>query len=223
MSGEAYGPMRCEAIADDLPLFALGTLDGRGRADVLRHIDSCQRCRTELEQLSLVAETLQQLTPEVQPPLGFELRVAERLHEVTSAKRRTRRLVVLRVAAAVIVVAVGIGVVIAHGSRSGVPASVASAPVTADLMSAGKVVGSVVVSPGSPPWLMMTIQGGRWEGTVSCEVTLSSGKVATVGTFTLSGAYPSWAAPLPATGGAVVSARLVDTSGSVLASARLGV
>jgi predicted anti-sigma-YlaC factor YlaD len=221
MSEYSNSPARCAALADDLPLLALGTLEGRSRAEVLGHVDTCQRCRAELEQLSQVAETVQQLAPEVQPTLGFELRVVERLHEVAVARRRSHRLAVLRVAAAVIVLAVGVGALIVRGTAGSKHSSSVSAAVTADLMSTGKVVGSVVVSPGNPPWMLMTIQGGQWEGTVTCEVTFASGRVARVGTFTLSGAYPSWAVQLPATGGAVVFARLIDASGAVLADAQL--
>jgi hypothetical protein len=221
MSQHTNGPARCAVLADDLPLLALGTLEGRSRAEVLGHVDTCPRCRAELEQLSQVAETVQQLAPAVQPTLGFELRVVERLHEVAIARRRSHRLAVLRVAAAVIVLTVGVGALIVRATGGSTRPSSVSAAFTADLMSAGQVVGSVVVSPGNPPWLLMTIQGGQWEGTVTCEVTFASGRVATVGTFVLSGAYPSWAAQLPASGGAVVSARLVDASGSVLADAQL--
>jgi hypothetical protein len=221
MSRERDVSGACVAIADDLPLLALGTLDGRGRSAVLRHIDTCDPCRQELDELSLVADTLQQLTPEVQPPLGFELRLAERLEEVTTDRKRSRRGALLSAAAAIVVV-LGLGALYVHGAGSAARGTFAAAPpVTADVLSEGRVVGSVMVSPGSPPWLLMTIQGGQWEGTVTCQVTLSSGRVVTVGTFSLSSAYPSWTAPLPTTGGSVVSARLIDAQGSVLASARL--
>lgn len=223
MSGETHDSGRCAAIADDLPLLALGTLSGRSRSEVLDHVESCLRCRTDLEQLSLVAETVQQLTPEVQPPLGFELRLAERLQGVMTPRRRSRRLAVLSAAAALIVIGFGVGMVATHGSDSGSGRSVASAPATANLVSSGKVVGAVVVSPGSPAWMLVTIQGGRWQGKVTCEVTLADGTVSTIGTFTLSGEYPAWSAALPATGGAVRSARLIDSSGTVLATAQLGV
>jgi hypothetical protein len=216
-----HQPDRCATIADDLPLLALGTLDGRGRADVLRHADHCEQCRGELEQLTLLSETLQQLAPAVQAPLGFETRVVERVRSITLARRRSHRHVLVSVAAAVVVVA-ALGLVVARGLVGSGRASVAVAPVSADLVSAGTVVGSVVVSPGNPSWMSMTIQSGRWEGTVSCQVTLADGTVATVGTFALSGAYPSWTAQLPSIGGGVVSARLVDATGVVLATARLG-
>jgi anti-sigma factor RsiW len=221
MSDRSDHSEHCAALADDLPLLALGTLDGRDRAAVLHHVDRCERCRGELDQLSQVSETLQQLAPSVQPPLGFESRVVERLHEVTIARRRFSRRSVLNIAAAAVVVLAIAGALVAHGVGNSGRASVVSASATADLLSAGKVVGSVVVSPGNPPWMLVTVQGGQWEGTVTCQVTLADGTVATVGTFALSGAYPSWTAQLPSSGAAVMSARLVDAHGVVLATARL--
>ena len=223
MSGETNDPGRCAAIADDLTLLALGILSGRSRSDVLDHVESCLRCRTDLEHLSLVVETVQQLTPAVQPPLGFESRLADRLRGEATPQPRSRRLAVLSAAAALVIVAFGVGMLVARGAGSELDRSAAYAPVTANLTSDGRVVGAVLVSPGSPAWMLVTIQGGRWQGQVTCEVTLSGGQVATVGTFTMSGDYPSWAAALPLTGGAVRSARLIDSNGEIVASAQLGV
>jgi hypothetical protein len=224
MSGDAHNPGPCSAMADDLPLLALGTLSGRSRSAVLDHVESCARCRTELEQLSAVAEALQQLTPEVQPPLGFELRLLERLQAAPTPRRRSRRLVVLSAAAAaLVVVSLGLGLLVHRWTAGVSDRSVASAPATANLTSGGEVVGSVLVAPGSPAWMLVTVEGGKWQGTVTCEVTLADGQVATVGTFALTGGYPSWAAPLPATGGAVRSARLIDSNGATVASARFRV
>ena len=219
MSDGTSHPERCAALAADLPLLALGTLDGRGRADVLHHVDTCPRCRTELEELSALSEALQQLAPSVQPPLGFESRVVARHGQLALARRRSSRRMLVGVAAALVVLG-AVAAVAVHSGRGAGRSSVASAPVTADLLADGKVVGSVVVSPGSPPWMLMTIQGGQWEGTVTCQVTLADGTVAEVGSFTLSGAYPSWAVQLPSSA-AVVSARVLDASGAVLAAARL--
>jgi hypothetical protein len=224
MSGDVLNPGPCSAMADDLPLLALGTLSGRSRSAVLDHVESCAHCRAELEQLSVVAETLQQLTPEVQPPLGFESRLLERLQGEATPRRRSRRLVLLSAAAAVlVVVSLGVGVLVHRWTAGVSDRSVATAPATAELTSGGKVVGSVLVAPGSPAWMLVTVEGGRWQGTVSCEVTLADGRVATVGTFSLAGGYPSWAVALPATGGGVRSARLIDSNGATVASARFRV
>ena len=93
--------------------------------------------------------------------------------------------------------------------------------VTADFTSDDQVVGQLVISAGDPAWMFVTVHGGGWEGTVSCNVTLSGGQVETIGVFKLSGEYGSWAAPLPSTGGQVRSAELVGSNGTVFASAEV--
>jgi hypothetical protein len=77
MSRYLEDPTRCEVIRDDLAELALGTLSGRGRSEALGHVGSCPQCGAELEKLSIVADALLYVAPHVQPPLGFELRVAE--------------------------------------------------------------------------------------------------------------------------------------------------
>ena len=116
MSGDTEHSAQCEAFADDLAELALGTLAGRRRSDVLEHVGSCRACRVELAQLSSVVESLQQLAPEVQAPLGFELCLAERLQgDAAPRPRRHRRIAVLTAAAAVVVgmLAFGLGVLVA--------------------------------------------------------------------------------------------------------------
>ena len=80
----------CEAYANELAELALGVLTGRDRARVLSHVESCQRCADELELLSRVADTVVQAAPEMDPPLGFEVRLFERMG-VTDVRSRRRR------------------------------------------------------------------------------------------------------------------------------------
>ena len=70
--------------------------------------------------------------------------------------------------------------------------------------------------------MLVTIHSGGWQGTVTCDVTLSGGQVETIGVFKLSGEYGAWAAPLPSTPGQVRSAQLIASNGTILASAQLG-
>jgi anti-sigma factor RsiW len=81
----------CNAYADELAELALGVLTGRERARVLAHVESCPRCAEELEILSRAADTVVQAAPEMEPPLGFEVRLFERMG-VTDVRPRRRRL-----------------------------------------------------------------------------------------------------------------------------------
>jgi anti-sigma factor RsiW len=101
-------PRQCEPIEEELAELALGILSGRRRSEVLRHAGSCERCSAELDQLSIVADTMLRLAPEGEPPLGFELRLAERL-QVSAVERQPRRIRRASVLSAVAVLAVVLG------------------------------------------------------------------------------------------------------------------
>src|SRR5271157_5028266 len=82
----------CRRCADALPELALGVLTGRERAQALSHVESCPRCADELEQLSRVADAVVLVAPEAEPPLGFEVRLFEKMGLSDElARHRTRR------------------------------------------------------------------------------------------------------------------------------------
>jgi len=230
MSANAADPRQCELIQDDLAELALGALDGRSRSEALEHVGSCPRCRATLEDLSGVTDTLLQLAPEVEPPLGFELRLAEKLRAEDAEKPRAtdrarqrwfRRASPL-VAAAAVLLLLGIGLgslLILRGDNNQIH-SASPDLATAELTAHGHVLGEVMTSPGNPAWMFMTINGNAWSGKVTCEVTLAGGRTETVGVFTLSEGYGAWGAPLTSPAGDVRSARLVAADGTVVASAQ---
>ena len=206
----------CEAIQDDLAEMALGILSGRNRSEVLGHVEDCPRCRAELERLSIVADALVQLAPEVQPPLGFELRLAERLQaerlpaEATHPQRTFDRAALFVAAAAVVaVVGFGLGAVATSGGRNSPSQSGTANLTTANLTSHHRVLGEVMISAGSPAWMFMTVDDGAWPGTVTCDVTYAGGRVQTVGVFRLSSGYGAWGASLSPSVGQVRSAQLL--------------
>ncbi|HEV2361190.1 MAG TPA: hypothetical protein VGS21_05775, partial [Acidimicrobiales bacterium] len=79
MSDPRLPHAECEAHADDLVALALGTLVGRERAETLTHVESCQRCTADLEEITRTADSLLLVAPPVEPPVGFEVRLFERL------------------------------------------------------------------------------------------------------------------------------------------------
>lgn len=222
MSSHVHDPKVCETFRIDLAETALGVASGRRRSEVLRHVETCPTCSVELEELVMVADTLLQLAGESEPPVGFELRLAQRLQADASQRspRRLRRASVL-LAAAAVTVALGFGIGALATSRGTVGPGQAMANITsASLSSRGHVVGEFLVSAGKPAWMFMTVDSGSWSGVVTCQVILKGGKVETVGKFTMSGGYGAWGAPLTATAGRVRGARLVGADGTVFASAQ---
>jgi len=225
MSKYIDDPTHCEPFQEDLTEFALGILSGRRRSEVLSHVENCPQCSSELEQLSLVADTILQLTPEIEPPLGFESRLAQRLHVGAGARRpdHYRRTGLFAMAAAILLVlGVGIGALASRGSSN--PGPSAQAHLTsASLTARGHVVGEVFVSAGQPSWMFMAIDGGSWSGAVTCELILAGGRVEKIGRFTLTGGYGAWGAPFTTAAGQVRGARLIAANGTILATAYLPV
>jgi Putative zinc-finger len=219
---DRFDAASCAVFEDDLAELALGILSGRDRVAVLQHVESCERCSSELERLSLVADALLGLAPEVEPPVGFELRLAERLQSPAHHARRPRRAGVLAIAALVLaLVGFGLGAVLGPSGMNVRSPSAEANLTSATLASHGHVLGEVMISSGTPAWMFMTVDAGAWSSKVTCEVTLADGKVVRIGVFKLANGYGAWGAPLPAAAADVRSARLVAPSGSVLASAQL--
>lgn len=230
MSADTADPRQCELIQDELAELALGALDGRTRSEALEHVGSCPRCRATLEHLSGVTDSLLQLAPEVEPPLGFELRLVDKLHAADAenppaterARQRWFRRASPLVAAAAVLLLLGIGLgsLLTSPGAKNHQHSASTDLTTAALTSHGHVLGEVMTSPGNPAWMFMTINEDASSGTVRCEITLAGGTIKTVGEFTLSNGYGAWGAPLTSSAADVRSARLVAADGTVVASAQ---
>jgi predicted anti-sigma-YlaC factor YlaD len=219
----------CEEYANELTELALGVLTGRERARVLAHVESCPRCAEELEVLSRAADTVVQAAPEMDPPLGFEVRLFERMG-VTDVRRRRRRLrpsrwvpSVVGVAAAALALGLGLSL-----SSSSTPTVTAQPPrphqvVTAALVENGEKVGKVMTFGGDKPWMSMMLTDSTARGTVDCVVVTDDGVTHRVGTFVADEGYGAWVAPLRHVDPSDVrSAEVVSPSGTVIATATLG-
>jgi hypothetical protein len=234
-------PTPCDAYQEELAELALGTLTGRDRAETLAHVEGCGRCAGEVEELSRAADMLLQVASEAEPPVGFEVRLLERVASEQQTARdasrvapviplgtaggrraRARRWVstvrgrtAVAVAAAAVAVA-GIGIGLSAGDHAN---PVQPHAVQATLLSAtGRPVGRVVASGGKPTWLLMVVQRGALSGRVTCRVDLTGGHWVTLGTFSLGEGY-NWSAPLAAPVSAVHEAELVGPHGTVVATA----
>lgn len=231
MSGEGAGSRPvCDQYTDELAELALGILTGRERVQTLAHVEACPSCRAEVEQLSLAADALLEVVPGVEPPLGFEVRLRERLGSGRAARRlvsRQRRLrqVSLVLACVLLLVAVGLGAGwLARGGEQ--PTTLRSAfgtqpggrVETASLLAGGRTLGTVVVYSGRTSWLFMSLEDGSWSGKATCEVRLADGATVPLGTFWLDEGYGAWGVTLPSRTGSIQTASVVS-DGSVLASA----
>jgi hypothetical protein len=228
---EQMHPHGCEEYADNLAELALGILTGRDRAATLAHVEDCPRCADELERLSRAADAVVRVAPDIEPPVGFEVRLFSRMGvaDVTPIRRFRVTRAMLASAAAVIALAVGLGVGWATSTHSPGPGPSAEAikpagtPVaSAALVENGRPVGHVFVYGGSKPWMFMTLADSSAHGHVTCEVVTRNGVSHKVGAFTADDGYGAWGAPLHVAPTSVATAEVVSPNGTVIATAPLG-
>jgi len=222
----------CEEYGNELAELALGVLTGRERARVLSHVESCPRCAEELEVLSRTADSVLQAAPDMEPPLGFEVRLFERMGmtDVVPSPRRRRlrpsRWVPAVVGVAAAGLALGVGLSVTQSPSKSPNQAAQSSPshqvVTAALLSNGKTVGHVMTFGGDKPWLSMALDDSSAQGTLRCVVVTEDGVTHVVGTFESRQGYGAWMAPLHVNPATVRTAEVMSPSGTVIATATLG-
>ena len=234
--------MGCAEFADAAAELALGVLTGRERARALAHLDWCEACRENVRQMTVTGEELVGLLPAIEPPAGFETRVMERLGLATSAPAPARHLSPARrfgqklagwmgSAGAgrprrlLATAAVAVAVIVAGLGGWGLHAATSSPLSSATLLTAShQTAGKIYFYDSGSRWLYMSVNigpgsGVAGNGTVVCQVEGPDGHVTTIGSFQLTGGYGYWGSPDPVTNGPVTGARLVTTTGAVLATA----
>jgi hypothetical protein len=235
-------PSSCDEHAANLAELALGILTGRERAATLAHVDACPRCAEELEQLAHAADAVVMVAPELEPTVGFEVRLFSRMgltegpatEFAPEPVARGRRVAPLRwvssrprwvMAAAAAVIALAIGLSIGWNTGSGRggsgqpvgPVEVASAA----LIAHGSAVGSVNTYGGSKPWMLVTLADSWSDGKVTCEVVTANGVTHNVGSFTAKYGFGTWGAPLRVAPQDIKKAEVVSSNGTVIATASL--
>jgi hypothetical protein len=171
------GPLDCAAMEEYSEEFALGLLDGAGRAAVVAHLEGCRSCGAHVALLAEAGEQLLLLAPLVEPPVGFEQRVLERVVPPAAAlaqsgqsgprhlrrrpeRRRSRwlgsRFTTLGAVAAALVLVVGVAAVLI-GGRDNAPAEVSAQMISAHGEGA---VGKAAVVDARP--MVVELYMSRW-------------------------------------------------------------
>lgn len=233
MSSRPFSSPDCAVYDPELAELALGSLSGKVRVATLAHVERCDRCSAELEELSAAADGLFDLAPLAEPPVGFEAGVMQRLRSpalggptsalerIRSAPHRAGR-ALLAVAAVVAALAAGAAMDRALTTKGpGASLAAGGAIENVRLVSAGKQVGEVQVFAGNPTWVMVDVQGVDWYGAVRCQLTLAGERPVTLGSFWLSGDRGAWGAAVAQPAGRLREAKLLNNKGTVLAVADL--
>jgi hypothetical protein len=201
--------------------FALGVLPGEQRAAALAHLDHCTGCREHIEQLTMIGDALLELVPAVEPPLGFETRVMNRLNPTPPQRRRWLPLAAAAAAIALVFGLAGWAVgTVTHPtpppSREDSDHVLLEAAFTAD----SERVGTIYAYAGRRDWVYMWVRTRPDITTVSCELVRRDGSPVRLGSFRLEDGRGYWAAPTPVDPLTVTGARVVAEDGAVLATAR---
>ena len=221
--------LTCEQLEDLGAELALGVLPELERSAALGHLYRCPACRREVEILAGVGDRLLELVPGSEPPAGFDQRVMDRLARQGTGARRVRRWRRPVAVAAAVAVAFGLGGWLVGRDMPGGDGGHVAAParggqvagiVQAELVRGSVPVGQLVLYPGQPGWVQMTVGAEGIGGRVTCELLTTGGGVITIGSFTLVDGRGSWGTPLPAAGTDLAGARLVGPGGAVVATAR---
>jgi hypothetical protein len=220
--------MNCAEFAAVAAELELGVLTGRERADALAHLDHCDACAADIRQQT-VGEQLIGLLPTSEPPLGFEIRVLERLgftvprhrsprHRRRPAPGHRARRMLAAAAAAVAVAVAGLGGWGLHVATSPPPPRMAwnsAALLAADHQNEGEIF----LYTGEPRWTYMYVDLPTGSELVTCQLESADGRVTTIGSFWLTDGQGSWGSPGWVGHDPPVGARLLASNGTVLATA----
>ena len=218
-------PPECTPFLDELPELALGILTGRARAETLADVEICPSCAEELERLSRAADALLEAVPAAEPPLGFEVRVLDRLGLQPRRRPFIRRRVALGLSGALVGVlgAFAIGFFLAPHPVSG-PGGTRGLGVveSAQVVGASKSVGVAVAYAGQPAWLTISVTGLDVRGEVACWGRTRAGKAIELGQFWLGSGSGVWSMRLPTATSNLAEAYLTAPGGAVVGEATFG-
>ncbi|MFE7172675.1 hypothetical protein [Streptomyces sp. NPDC057616] len=167
---------------DELTALALGTLPGEP-AELLRHLTTCDTCRTAYDDLSAAVDAVLPAAPAVAAPPGFDSRVLDRLElRRPSLSRWRRRTPLLVAAAAAAGLCLGtVGTTLLHHDSA--PVQVAPSEHGAALVTgSGAHVGTVEPSSaGSERVVVMQITSGGPGTHYTCRLLLKDGSTRDAG------------------------------------------
>jgi hypothetical protein len=227
-------PLTCAEMAELIDELALDVLPGDERAEALGHLESCAACRGHLEALSEPADQLLFACPLLEPPPGFENRVLARLAADRPGRRRhrlARLTMAVAVAAAVVIVAavaamnlVGAGRATVAGGRPLAAGGAYGAELrtVALISSDGRPIGDVSAYAGPPTWFFLRVDRGGDSGTYECVLDVDGGRTIPLGTMSVTDGNGGWGQRVDVDARRVRSARLLDGSGSTIATATFG-
>lgn len=191
----------CADVRALLPELAAGVAGGDARARAMAHLSRCPACRRELEETTAVIDSMLQLTPERDPPAGFEQSV---LATMNPGQRRSRRpaTVLLGIAASVLVAALAAGLVwwqtaddrqLAAQYRRTLNVADGRYLAAADISTAvDSSAGHAFAYEGSPSWLYITVDSAPASGVYQVQLVTTDNRTIDVGRCQIVSGKGSW-------------------------------
>jgi hypothetical protein len=213
--------LTCQQYREVAAELALGVLPAIERARALAHLDSCSACRDTVSALTITGDRIIELLPGAEPPAGFEQRVMTALMPPAPRPRRWW----MPAAAVVITIALlSGGWTLGRASLGVGPLGAGAAArmvLFAPLTAGGHEVGQAYLYPDQPSWIYLALDtdSATATGTVRCELVRHDGSTVPVGTFHLAKGYGAWGAPTTIDHNSLTSARVIDSTGVILATA----
>jgi hypothetical protein len=185
----------CSHVREIAPEMALGIAGAEERATALAHLATCHDCRAYLDELSADVDELLLLAPSIEPPVGFEARVADAMTPPRKPRFWRRPLAIAGTAlAGAAVAAVGM-LAITHDDRqlaSEYRDTLANANgryfTAEELRAPGRRdVGNVFAYEGKPSFVMVSVdQGGNLpDGVYDCQFVDADGQATSFGKLEL--------------------------------------
>jgi hypothetical protein len=217
-------------MRDLVPELALGVAAGDERAFALKHLTTCAECRAALEETTAIVDEVLLLTPEREPPPGFEGRVLAAME--AESPRRPRTVSWLAAAAAVVLVAsLAFGVTRWSGSddrqladqyRETLEVADGSYLRAADLVAAtGEPAGHVFAYEGEPSWVFMTVEGAP-TGDYDVALVTDDGRQHDIGTCWVRDGHASWGTAIDVPVSTVERLEMRAADGTVIAATLAG-
>ena len=219
-------PLHCAEAGELAPEVALGIASAEDRARLLWHVGECAACREVLSELSALADDLLTLTPEHEPPAGFESQVLAQMGDRRDRPRRRRRWRRTALFAAAIVVAAvvsGGAVYRAQGPDRRLADSVRATLATAhgQYFASGPVSdpsgeqrGVIFGYQGKPAWIFMTVADPP-TGRYTIEAITHTGERHLLAEDVDLAATGSWGGTIPVAVHEISVVRVLDPAGQV--------
>ena len=218
-------PELCAEFEEHVEALAIGELAEPEASHLLTHAASCPSCQAHLDAVCGLVDSLLQLTPEVEPPPGFESSVLERLHVGTRVRAtRWRSFAVVAACVATLLGGIALGNTALGGADDSANTSAGTVTRSGTITAPdGAALGSAQLVSGVQPFVLVTIDNPTNNGgDVWCKLLLANGQSVTVGSWGYDDvAGKVWAVGIDRALLAAVEMRIVAEDGTVLASAVL--